>query len=267
MNTTPTPPPPPAWDEQKLLDPHSVPDKARRVREMFAAIARSYDLNNRIHSLGRDQAWRRRTVELCHVKTTDTVIDIACGTGDLAMAFAKRRPRQIIGLDFTHPMLQVAQHKLTDSRTPARAPIDYADGDAMRLPVRDAAADVVSIAFGIRNVTDPAKAIGEFYRILRPGGRVAILEFSLPRNRLLRSLYNFYFKNILPLTATWISRDKSGAYKYLPQSVNTFIDRSEMTSLLTRTGFVGVALHRLTFGIAVIYIGRKPLQRDTSRGR
>ena len=258
VSQRPTPTRSPAWDEQKLVDPHRVPDKAQRVREMFAAIARSYDLNNRVHSLWRDQAWRRKTVELCHVKSTDTVIDVACGTGDLAMAFARRRPKRVIGLDFTHEMLQVAGHKNAEMAAVGPVPMGYADGDAMRLPVRDEAADVVSIAFGIRNVADPAGAIGEFYRILRPGGRLAILEFSLPRNPLLRGLYNSYFKHILPRTATWIARDKSGAYKYLPQSVNTFIDRPQMTSLMSEAGFASVALHPLTFGIAVAYIGRKP---------
>ncbi len=225
---------------------------------MFAAIARSYDLNNRVHSLWRDQAWRRRTVALCHVRSTDTIVDIACGTGDLTLAFADRGARRVIGLDFTHEMLEVAERKSKIENRKPRRPLAFADGDALRLPIADRAADVVSIAFGIRNVADPAAAIAEFNRILRPGGRLAILEFSLPRNPLLRGLYNFYFRHILPRTAALIARDTSGAYRYLPQSVNTFIDRDQMMALMAGAGFANVSLRPLTFGIAVIYLARKP---------
>ncbi len=244
-----------AWKSDQLADPHAAADKAERVRHMFAAIARSYDLNNRVHSLWRDQAWRRKTVKLCQVSPADVVLDVACGTGDLAMAFRDGGAAQVIGVDFTHEMLQVAEHKQSGIRNPESG-IVYADGDAMRLPIADASVDVVSIAFGIRNVALPAKAIGEFARVLRPGGRLAILEFSLPRNALLRGLYNFYFKRVLPRTATWIARDRTGAYKYLPQSVSTFIEREQMLELMHDSGFGDVRAVPLTFGIAVTYIGR-----------
>lgn len=244
-----------AWKNDQLADPHAADDKAERVRHMFAAIARSYDLNNRVHSLWRDQAWRRKTVKLCQLKPTDVVLDVACGTGDLSMAFRDGGAARVIGIDFTHEMLQVAEHKQSAIRDPHPA-ITYADGDAMRLPVADASVDVVSIAFGIRNVSLPAKAIGEFARVLKPGGRLAILEFSLPRNAVLRGLYNFYFKHVLPRTATWIARDRTGAYKYLPQSVNTFIEREQMVGLMTGAGFSDVRAVPLTFGIAVAYVGR-----------
>ena len=130
-------------------------------------------------------------------------------------------------------------------------------GDAMRLPLGDESADVVSIAFGIRNVTDPAIALREFYRILRPGGRLIILEFSLPTPALLRGLYTFYFRQILPRTATLISGDKTGAYSYLPRSVSTFIDRQEMTKLMSLCGFGQIDEHPLTFGVCVCYRGIK----------
>lgn len=246
-----------AWRDEQLTDPHGAADKAQRVRNMFAAIAGSYDLNNRVHSLWRDQAWRRKTVRLCNVQPTDVVLDVACGTGDLAMAFADAGPKRVIGLDFTHEMLRVAQGKGSQTSN-RKSQISYADGDAMNLPVADASVDVVSIAFGIRNVAHPAKALAEFARVLRPGGRLAILEFSLPRNPLLLAGYNFYFKQVLPRTATMIARDRTGAYKYLPQSVNTFIDREQMVDLIRQAGLTSPGVHPLTFGIAVCYVAHQP---------
>jgi demethylmenaquinone methyltransferase/2-methoxy-6-polyprenyl-1,4-benzoquinol methylase len=244
---------PTAWSEDELAsNPHAAPDKARRVRAMFAAIAPSYDLNNRVHSLGRDQAWRRAAVNLAAVRSGETVLDVACGTGDLSLAFARSPAAQVIGVDFTYEMLPIAAGK---SRQRA---IRYVNGDAMSLPLPDASVDVVSIAFGIRNVAEPARAIAEFHRVLRPGGRVIVLEFSTPTNPLLRAGYLFYFRHVLPRTATLISRDRSGAYRYLPRSVDTFLDRSRLIAMLHGAGFTDVTHHPLTFGVAVAYRGVKP---------
>jgi len=244
------------WDPTLLANPHAVADKRRRVREMFAAIAPSYDLNNRLHSFWQDQRWRRKAVKLAQLKPSDVVVDVACGTGDLTLAFAGAKPRAAYGIDFTFEMLPIAKRKseISDSQSQISNP-RYVNGDAQSLPLPDACCDVVSIAFGIRNVQDPAKALVEFRRVLRPGGRVIILEFSLPTNALLRGLYNFYFKQILPRTATWISGDKTGAYRYLPQSVNTFIGRSAMMSMMRDAGFGQVEQHAMTFGVCVGYRG------------
>lgn len=241
-----------AWTDANLSNPHAVSDKARRVEAMFAAIAPSYDINNRVHSLWRDQAWRRAAVRLANVRSTDVVLDVACGTGDLSMAFRDGGVMRVVGVDFTYNMLAVAQNKKSST---TGASLSYHAGDAMRLPIADGCMDVVSIAFGIRNVMDPVAALREFRRVLRPGGRLIILEFSLPTNAVLRGLYNLYFRHVLPRTASLIARDTSGAYKYLPQSVNTFIDRKRMVELMTQAGFTQPAVKPLTLGIAVLYRG------------
>lgn len=253
LSPSPAQSPEPAWTQGDLANPHTVGDKARRVEQMFAAIAPSYDLNNRVHSLWRDQAWRRAAVRIANVKPTDVVLDVACGTGDLSAAFLAGGAQRVVGIDFTVNMLRVAQTK----RTQHAQPLTYQAGDAMRLPVADSSVDVVSIAFGIRNVAKPEQAMAEFARVLRPGGRLIVLEFSLPTNPLLLAGYNFYFRHVMPRTASLLARDRSGAYRYLPQSVNTFIDRAGMAKMMQDVGFTQITQKPMTFGIAVCYRGVK----------
>jgi demethylmenaquinone methyltransferase / 2-methoxy-6-polyprenyl-1,4-benzoquinol methylase len=268
---------PPAWDDRLLANPHAVADKRGRVQRMFAAIAPSYDLNNRLHSLGMDQYWRRKAVRLSQLHPGDQVVDVACGTGDLACKFAERlirlapatdgwpAPGRVCGIDFTFEMLPLARRKWLrgpvvyeyahEEAAHARVSkaISWVNGDAQAIPLPGTCADIVSIAFGIRNVADPAAAIREFHRVLRPGGRLIILEFSLPTNPILRGLYNFYFRKILPRTATLISGDTTGAYKYLPESVNTFISREQMMQMMRDAGFAAVEQFPMTFGVCVCY--------------
>ena len=279
------PSPKPDWDDALLANPHAVADKRRRVQNMFAAIAPSYDLNNRLHSVWMDQAWRRKAVKLAELKATDRVVDVACGTGDLTLAMYEdlmwrglRSPMkhpdaaQVIGIDFTYPMLPIAKNKATKVgfakyagsqaisqgfQAERAKRVVFLNGDAQSLPLPDACCDVVSIAFGIRNVQSPAAAFAEFYRALRPGGRLVVLEFSLPTLAPLRALYNLYFRHVLPRTATLISGDTTGAYKYLPQSVNTFIGRDEMLRLMERAGFSSLKHVPMTFGVCVCYVGLK----------
>lgn len=243
------PPKFPAWSSANLADdPHSVKDKHARVQAMFTSIAKRYDLNNRLHSMWQDQVWRKRAVQAARLSGEEDIVDVACGTGDLAMAFYSANVRSVIGIDFTQAMLDLAIAKANA----ADFKIEYRQGDAMQLDLPDASADVVSIAFGIRNVQEPSKAFAEFYRILRPGGRLVVLEFSTPKNALLRFCNNFYTKKVMPITATVISGDTSGAYKYLPKSVEMFADAIELGDEIEAAGFCEIHQSSQSFGVCTI---------------
>jgi demethylmenaquinone methyltransferase/2-methoxy-6-polyprenyl-1,4-benzoquinol methylase len=253
-----------AWGDRELVDPHARADKPERVRRMFAAIAGSYDLNNRLHSCGIDQAWRRRAVRLSRVKAGDHVLDMACGTGDLTALYARSGASRVVGGDFTPEMLDIARTKQAAIGSGA-SKVTYVEADAMALPFDDASFDVLSIAFGIRNVASPGVALAEFRRVLRPGGRLLVLEFDRPRNGVIRALNDFYTRQIMPRTATLISGDRSGAYRYLPRSVGTFMRREEMIEAIRAAGFSDVDATPLTFGVVVCYRGFVP-GSDPARG-
>jgi len=243
------------WKDEALSNPHGDAEKADKVRSMFAAIAKSYDLNNHLHSLWRDQAWRRFAVKTASVRTGDHIADIACGTGDLSEAFASRsQAAQVIGIDFTPQMLEIARFKR--DRKPERfgsTPIEYKQGDAQALELEDSSIDVLSIAFGIRNVQKPKKAIADFARVLKPNGRLVILEFGTPPNPLVRAFNSWYSGWLMPRTATLISRDRSGAYRYLPRSVTSFMSKDEMVAAIREAGFKDVSVKPLSMGICVCY--------------
>ncbi len=250
---TPVTDPSPAWAGEKLDHVHTQSDKARRVRDMFASIAHAYDLNNRLHSFGRDQAWRRAAVRLARVNQGDRVLDVACGTGDLSQAFAATNASEVVGLDFTDKMLDLARDK-RKRLDPARAQkLSYVQGDAQDLPFDDASFDVVSIAFGIRNVQDPARALREFARVLAPGGRLVVLEFDKPRNPVVRALNTFYCGWLMPRTAALISRDRSGAYAYLPRSVGQFMDSGALRAAIAESGFADAESRAMTLGVCVCH--------------
>lgn len=223
---------------------------------MFGSIAHRYDLNNRVHSFGQDQRWRRRAVRLVRLRRSEHVLDAACGTGDLAEAFAAAGAARVCGADFSEEMLAVARRKAERMRRGAAtvAP-EYVRADVTALPFEDETFDVVSIAFGIRNVSDPPKALREFRRVLRAGGRLVILEFSHPSNPVLRVLNRIYCEHIMPVTATLLARDRSGAYRYLPRSVATFADRNELAEMMGEAGFESVTQQPMTFGVCVAYGG------------
>ncbi|MBX3379633.1 MAG: bifunctional demethylmenaquinone methyltransferase/2-methoxy-6-polyprenyl-1,4-benzoquinol methylase UbiE [Phycisphaeraceae bacterium] len=244
-----------AWNERELaVNPHQNSEKAGKVRRMFGAIAGSYDLNNRLHSFGRDQAWRRHAVAAAGIKPGDRVLDVACGTGDLTEWFARTGAVEVIGLDFTRAMLDVARTKRPQNLTEEQAAkVSYIEGDAMALPFENESFDALSIAFGIRNVAEPAKALAEFRRVLKPGGRLVVLEFDRPGWFPMKQLNDFYCGWVMPRTASLIARDRSGAYRYLPKSVGTFLRRDQMEKAITGAGFARVNSRALTFGICICY--------------
>lgn len=249
----------PAWSDADLThNPHAAGDKPERVRRMFAAIAQSYDLNNRVHSLWQDQLWRRFAVRKADLKPGERVLDVACGTGDLSEWFARGvngpGAAAVTGVDFTAEMLDIAREKARSRPHVWHADrITYLQGDAQDLQIDTASVDVVSIAFGIRNVLDTDRALKEFRRVLKPGGRLMILEFAEPRLAPVRWFNNLYSKKIMPITATWIAGDRSGAYKYLPKSVTTFWTPEELTHKLERAGFARVQKWPLSLGICMCY--------------
>ena len=252
------PPDAPAWTDADLAAVHDAADKHRRVQAMFAAIARRYDLNNRLHSFGRDQAWRSAAVRAAAVRPGEHILDCACGTGDLTLAFATRSPAATVtGTDFTPEMLALAEPKAR-RLGPAAGRVRFQWADAQDLPFPEASFDVVSIAFGIRNVQDVPRALAQFFRVLRPGGRLVVLEFDTPRNPLVRRANALYAGRIMPLTATLIAADRSGAYKYLPRSVNTFLDRDQLAAAIQAAGFERPTARPLTLGVCICTTATKP---------
>ena len=244
-----------AWTTDHLRNPHTDPDKPERVRAMFAAIAGKYDLNNRVHSFGIDTRWRKHAIRRAQLRPTDVVLDVACGTGDLCEGFAKAGAQHVLGVDFTPEMLAVAEDRR--ARLGAQtASIAYVTGDAQALPIADASVDVVSIAFGIRNVQDVGRACREFRRVLRPGGRLVVLEFESPTFAPVRWGNAFYSGWIMPKTAALIARDRAGAYAYLPKSVDTFMGPEELLGHLRAAGFTDMRRKTLTLGICACYSGR-----------
>lgn len=247
-----------AWTREELRDdPHSSGAKPEKVRRMFGAIAGRYDLNNTLHSFGRDGAWRRAAVREAELSGSDEVLDVACGTGALSREFAKHGPARVVGLDYTPEMLEVARDRQAVRGVDGRraTPIEYVEGDAMSLPFAARSFDVVSIAFGIRNVDDPVAALGEFRRVLRPGGRLVVLEFDTPRFAPLAWANSFYTQRVMPRTATMISKDKSGAYWYLPRSVSTFLSGEELADRMRLVGFSPVRTRPMTFGVVSLHVG------------
>jgi demethylmenaquinone methyltransferase/2-methoxy-6-polyprenyl-1,4-benzoquinol methylase len=228
-----------------------------RIRRMFNNIAPSYDLLNHLLSLNVDHYWRWRTTSLVPPVGGAPILDLCTGTGDLALAYDRAAGGQvpIVGADFCHEMLIRAQDKTRRRRAAGR--IRYLEADAQRLPFPDDHFQITTVAFGLRNVTDTDRGLAEIIRVTKPGGRVAILEFSQPRGWLFGRLYQFYFRRVLPLIGQAISRSKDNAYRYLPASVREFPDGEALAERMRGHGLREVRWYPLTFGIATLYVGGK----------
>lgn len=223
-----------------------------RIAGMFDAIAPRYDLLNHVLSAGLDRRWRARAVAELRLGARARVLDLCTGTADLALTTVRRSAgATVIGVDFAGQMLRLAQAKL---RTlDATRSIHLVRGDATRIPLADASCDAATIGFGIRNVVDPPGALAEIARVLRPGARLAILEFGQPRVPGVRTLYSWYFRYLLPLVGRMVSKHRS-AYSYLPASVGTFPPPAEFSRIIAATGFSQVRAVPLTFGIVYLYV-------------
>lgn len=227
-----------------------------RIAGMFDAIAPRYDLLNGVLSAGLDRYWRRRAIRSLAFTGRETLLDVCTGTGDVAIAAARatRGARRVLGIDFAGAMLTRARQKISARDLTTR--VSVARGDAMSLPVAAGSVDGVTIAFGIRNVAAPEVACRELLRVLRPGGRLAILEFGLPVIPAVRPLYLWYFRHVLPRIGRVVSRHDA-AYSYLPASVGAFPWGETFADILRTQGFNNVKARPLTFGIVYLYTAQK----------
>lgn len=230
-------------------------NKGERIREMFDAIAPRYDLLNRLLSLGIDKRWRRFAVKQIRLSPGGKVLDVATGTADVALEIAASTPENItiVGVDFSPQMVELGRIKVKQSQFSERISLQVAPCES--IPFEDNSFDSATIAFGIRNVVDRLCGLKEMLRVLKPDGKIVILEFSNPRSKVFKALYNFYFMKILPVIGGLLS--DFGAYKYLPDSVLEFPSQEDFKAIMKEAGFKNVNHKDLTFGIATVYTGEK----------
>jgi len=237
-----------------------IDKREERIRGMFREIAPWYDFLNHLLSLNIDRTWRRRMATLVPPPSIadGPILDVCTGSGDLALAYAQVSPpqMQIVGVDFCHELLIQARNKARQKRFPVS--LSLLEADAQRLPFPDNTFALVCVAFGLRNITDMHRGLSEMVRVTRPGGRVAILEFSRPRHRLLGFFYHWYFRYGLPLIGQLLCRNRFSAYRYLPESVLQFPDYEKLADILQSHGLSEVSFIPFTGGIATLYVGRKP---------
>ena len=225
-----------------------------RIRQMFGDIAGRYDFMNHVLSAGTDIYWRWRTVRLAAPAGVDPILDVCTGTGDLAFAWrrAATASTPVFATDFTHPMLKLAEAKR------GGRDVQFLEADTLCLPFQDNQFQIVSVAFGLRNVSSTIGGLVEMARVCQPGGRVVVLEFSLPGNRFLSRIYQWYFRGILPRLGQLLVRNRQAAYEYLPQSVSEFPVGSDLVAIMEEAGLERTRWKSLSAGIAAIYIGHKP---------
>ena len=234
--------------------------KTQQIRDMFDRIAPTYDRLNHLLSLGIDRSWRRKTVRMLAATHPRRVIDIATGTGDLALAIARKIPDvRIEGVDLSPQMIEIAQKKTSAAETQGQIPCDiisYSVADVEALPFPADSFDAAMVAFGVRNFADIPSGLTHIQQVLRPGGTLFILEFDTPHGKIFGPLYRFYFHRVLPTVGGWFSKDRK-AYHYLPRSVDEFPAPERLRELMTRAGFRDCHSRALFGGVAYIHTGKK----------
>lgn len=228
--------------------------KKEQVASMFDSISPRYDLLNRVLSLGIDTIWRRKAINMLREDKPQTILDIATGTADLAIAALRLKPKQVVGVDISAGMLAMGDSKLRKKKLEDR--IKLILGDSEGLPFSDNSFDAATVAFGVRNFEHLTEGLKDIHRVLRPKSKLVVLEFSRPHKFPVKQLYNFYFRFILPTIGRLVSKDSS-AYTYLPASVQAFPEGKDFLGYLSQAGFVNNREKRLTFGICSIYVGEK----------
>ncbi|MCY2982956.1 MAG: bifunctional demethylmenaquinone methyltransferase/2-methoxy-6-polyprenyl-1,4-benzoquinol methylase UbiE [Planctomycetota bacterium] len=245
------------------LNPIDIPSKmldksGDRVRQMFAEIAPKYDLMNHVLSLNIDRLWRARTIRILGLSPGEPILDVCTGTGDLTLAMAQSlgKETQIVGSDFCVEMLQIARKKQA-KKLPGYDKVDFIEADTQELPFPDNHFQAVTVAFGLRNVAVTEQGLSEMRRVCKPGGRIAVLEFSKPTVFGLRHVYNAYFKSILPRVGQSMSKNKQSAYDYLPQSVQEFPSGEALANVMRQAELTDIKMVPMTFGVVTLYIGTK----------
>ena len=225
------------------------------IAAMFDRISPKYDALNHLLSLNIDKVWRKKTATIVSKTQPKTILDLATGTADLAIALAKQNPQaHIIGMDISEKMLEIGKEKVKLQNLENQ--IELHHGDAATLPFEDARFDAVTVAFGVRNFENLDKGLSEIHRVLKTNGQAVVLEFSMPEKFPVKQLYNFYFKHLLPSIGKWVSKDEN-AYSYLPHSVEKFPKPSDFCSILGSFGLKNCQMKPLSFGIATLYVANK----------
>lgn len=228
--------------------------KKEQVANMFNNIAGRYDFLNHFLSLGIDVLWRKKAIRLLKSGEPEFILDIATGTGDFAIESLSLNPTKVTGVDISEGMVAVGKAKIKKKKLEDK--IELLSGDSENLPFAGNTFDAITVGFGVRNFENLKKGLSEMHRVLKPGGKVAVLEFSKPTKFPIKQLYNFYFKRITPMIGKIMSKDAS-AYSYLPESVQAFPDGELFAAILKEVGFSKAEIHPVTFGIATIYIAQK----------
>ncbi|WP_118952784.1 bifunctional demethylmenaquinone methyltransferase/2-methoxy-6-polyprenyl-1,4-benzoquinol methylase UbiE [Taibaiella helva] len=234
--------------------PHSDLSKKEQVAGMFDRIAGRYDFLNHFLSMGIDKGWRRKAIQSLKPIQPRQILDVATGTGDLAIAALTLQPERVTGVDISEGMMEIGRKKLAEKGLSDKIVLQYGDSEA--LPFGDSSFDAITCAYGVRNFEHLEKGLQQMSRVLRPGGRVAILEFSQPKKFPIKQLYRFYFRYILPVLGKSVSKDAT-AYTYLPESVAAFPEGAAFCTIMARSGFTHVKARPLSFGITTLYTAEK----------